>query len=408
MVTWKNILENENPLREQVQRKVFDIDDNIQEISLRYKAPSYSLLSGGCLGVLFFYSYLYKICFSEKLIYKAGKILQKIVSDIANEKIPFSFCNGFAGTYWALTNLRNESLDGFDTLISNDNSLPRLFELGLKEIENNRYDYLHDGLGTCFPALMAVNQKESFRFLEQIVVSLYRIAEINSLECKWRSASNHRFDLGLAHGIPSIIVILSYIYEIGIQQDLCREMLNKAIRWMLRQKLSNGLLSRFPNYVSLKDSVMSFSRLGWCYGDLGIARSLWIAGNILSESEWKEEAIHIMRYSSVRRNLKDNLVMDAGLCHGAVGIAHIFNRFFQDTNIDSFKEAAIYWYKVTLGFSRFNNGIGGYKTLTSFKSERKKWTTCPDFLDGTAGIGLALTAAISEVEPKWDRCLLLS
>jgi lantibiotic biosynthesis protein len=32
----------------------------------------------------------------------------------------------------------------------------------------------------------------------------------------------------------------------------------------------------------------------------------------------------------------------------------------------------------------------------------------PGLLTGTAGVGLALLAAISPVEPRWDRAMLLS
>jgi lantibiotic biosynthesis protein len=34
------------------------------------------------------------------------------------------------------------------------------------------------------------------------------------------------------------------------------------------------------------------------------------------------------------------------------------------------------------------------------------WTGDPGFLTGAAGIGLALLAAVSPVEPEWDRLLL--
>jgi hypothetical protein len=54
-------------------------------------------------------------------------------------------------------------------------------------------------------------------------------------------------------------------------------------------------------------------------------------------------------------------------------------------------------------------GCGGYLVWTSDgQPNTSKWTGDPGFLVGSAGIGLALLAAVSDVEPAWDRVLLTS
>jgi len=106
---------------------------------------------------------------------------------------------------------------------------------------------------------------------------------------------------------------------------------------------------------------------------------------------------------SKRRDVKKEFVMDAGICHGAAGIAHIFNRVYQKTGNETFKEAALFWIDDCLKKSCFNDGLAGYKVW-----RKDGWITQTGLLEGIAGIGLVLLSAISDIEPDWDECLLLS
>lgn len=100
------------------------------------------------------------------------------------------------------------------------------------------------------------------------------------------------------------------------------------------------------------------------------------------------------------------MVYDAGLCHGAAGVAHIFNRFYQDTHNEVFKEAALYWFNQTLEMDTFQDGLAGYKA--SISTSGTEYENCTGLLEGIAGIGLALIGAVADFEPNWDECLLIS
>ena len=76
---------------------------------------------------------------------------------------------------------------------------------------------------------------------------------------------------------------------------------------------------------------------------------------------------------------------DANLCHGAVGLAHLYNRFYQASGEPVLRDAARAWFARTLAMPR---------------------AAQIDLLDGAIGVGLALYAAISTTEPGWDRILL--
>jgi hypothetical protein len=57
---------------------------------------------------------------------------------------------------------------------------------------------------------------------------------------------------------------------------------------------------------------------------------------------------------------------------------------------------------------RPGQGIGGFESAEAGASSPERWSEETGFLTGAAGIGLMLLAALTPVEPEWDRVLLLS
>ena len=148
------------------------------------------------------------------------------------------------------------------------------------------------------------------------------------------------------------------------------------------------------------------TRTAWCYGDPGIAAVLLSAARSFGRADWESEALDVARRSA-RRSEQAAQTVDAGLCHGTAGLAHLFNRFHQATGDPELGEAALAWTRRTLDMQRPGEGIGGYRSyMTSEKAADGDWSAQPGLLIGSAGIGLALLAAVSGVEPAWDRMLL--
>jgi hypothetical protein len=121
-------------------------------------------------------------------------------------------------------------------------------------------------------------------------------------------------------------------------------------------------------------------------------------------------------------------VVDAGLCHGAAGVAHVFNRLFQMTGEEQLAATARAWVNVVLdmpgrpaasillprsklfgqSLQMPADGVAGYSAWTYTEALGWHWIADRGFLTGAAGIGLTLLAAIGRREPTWDRVLLLS
>jgi hypothetical protein len=128
---------------------------------------------------------------------------------------------------------------------------------------------------------------------------------------------------------------------------------------------------------------------------------------LVDEPAWEREALAIARRAAARP-AEQSGVADAGLCHGAAGLGHLFNRMFQATGDACLAEAARFWFEQTLQMRRPGRGVGGYEARHLDGDRKVTWKADPGLLMGAAGIALALLAATTSVEPEWDRVLLVA
>jgi len=262
----------------------------------------------------------------------------------------------------------------------------------------------------------------AIEMLKRVVERLNETAERNAEGITWLTppelltpwqreiSPNGYYNLGLAHGVPGVIALLGHAYAAGIARAQVEPLLEGAIDWLLAQKLPSSAHSIFPSWVGPSWAQPSIGsdgcRLAWCYGDAGIAAALLSAARSARERSWEREALEIA-ICAARRAPETAGVLDVSLCHGAAGLGHIFNRMYQATGEKQLKDSATFWFDRTLEMRRPEGGIGGFVALGVVTDERR-WVADPGFLTGAAGVGLALLAAITPIEPSWDRILLVS
>jgi len=179
-----------------------------------------------------------------------------------------------------------------------------------------------------------------------------------------------------------------------------------AVPWLLAHQNPPHLASRFSSFFS-PGQEWEPSRLAWCYGDLGIAVALMTAARGAGERDWERAALEIARAAAARPMERAD-VSDPGLCHGAAGNLHLFNRLYQATGEPELAAAARVWLHRLLDMRQPGAGLGGFLVLLPDEHQQRAWRADPGFLTGSAGIGLALLAAATPVEPAWDRLLLAS
>jgi hypothetical protein len=219
---------------------------------------------------------------------------------------------------------------------------------------------------------------------------------------------NGYYNLGVAHGVPGVIHFVTEVWVSNIvERERCYRLLDGAIKWLIAQQRSSGPLSRFGSWV-YSGGKSSESRMAWCYGDLGILSVLSQVSSRTGRSDWQMVAEELLNHCLAWPDDKTG-IQDAPLCHGAAGVAHIFNRLYQTSHDRRCLEAALLWYERTLAFRKVGTGVGGFSTLSrAGVGGAAVWQARPAFLDGALGIALALLAAVAPIEPCWDRLLLLS
>ena len=213
------------------------------------------------------------------------------------------------------------------------------------------------------------------------------------------------YNLGVAHGVPGVIAVLGRIAALDESPPRAAGLCAEATAWVASHRLPFDPRGRFPSMANqaVATGAAHRSRSAWCYGDPGIAVAMWSAATrtATAAEPWRELALE-----SARRPAELCGVIDGGLCHGAFGLAHLFNRCYQASGDATFRDAARAWIERGLALRRPGEGIAGFLAMSKLSPDQEPvWVTAPEFLEGAAGIGLALLAALRAEEPGWDRLL---
>jgi len=212
-------------------------------------------------------------------------------------------------------------------------------------------------------------------------------------------------NLGVAHGIPGVIGFLSIAAAMGIRAPKATTLLAGSLRWLKMARRPLGSPTAFAHFLD-PGFADANSRSAWCYGDLGIAGVLLQVG-IEQRSDDVFELARSTLDACLGRPLAIAGVRDSGVCHGALGCAHIFARAFFATGIERYAEEARQWAKRVSGLLVPGRGIAGYAMS---RAERKAHLERGDvdFLTGAVGCALVLLSLATPTRPEWDRLLLLS
>ena len=370
-------------------------------------------LIGGITGEAVFLFYYAKYTQDMKYYDKALELLTDTF-DAINEGFSYhTFAAGLAGVGWAVEHLvQHDFIEADPDEILEDIDLYMHKAMILDIQEKGNYDFLHGATGSATYFLNRLANEKAAGFLSEYIDQLEDKSEKEEDGAvKWRSVLNieegyEGYNLSLSHGLASIIAFLAKANLHGIHKEKTVSLLKGSIKYMLNQSLDTSQFkSNFPSWVR-EGEEPSTSRMAWCYGDLGVGIALYQAASSLGDKELEKRAVDAMLHAAKRKDLKESAVVDAGLCHGGAGIGHIFNRMYQYTGNEEFKETARYWFDATLALATHDDGYAGYKAWHTEKYGG--WVSDSGILEGVAGIGLAILSALSDIEPSWDRCLFCS
>ncbi|MCU1228614.1 MAG: Lanthionine biosynthesis cyclase LanC [Acidobacteria bacterium] len=370
-------------------------------------------VAGGTSGVALFFAYLHAAGGNDTAADRALAAIELSSGALAEHGLLPDLYSGFSGVGWVLAHLTRELFEGDgDLALEVDDALRQL----LSDVTRPMPFELVGGLtGYGSYLVERLPNAGAAELLDRVIGLLESSRESNGAWFSnpdwlpdWQRELMPRghYNLGVAHGIPGVIGFLAAARDAGVRDPRLPRLANDAVQWVLAQK---GIWpgSLFPSHIP-PDSEPRQTRTAWCYGDLGVAAVLLSAAHAFDRPEWRDEALAIAHVAA-RRSFDDTMVSDAGLCHGATGIAHLFNRMYQATGDDELRDAALRWYRIALDMRRPGHGLAGFLSwYESTPTAEGSWRGEQGFLSGIAGIGLALLAAITDVEPSWDRVMVVS
>jgi lantibiotic modifying enzyme len=377
-------------------------------------------LGRGQAGLALLYAWLARTQRMAQADLLARQSLDQALDAVSTRAMNASLYGGFTGVAWA-AELVDSLLepDADDRGEAVDEALLRL--LSRADRWSAPYDLIVGLTGLGVYALQRYPRPVATECLRGVVERLHDCARHDEDGYYWwtppaeildeesrKMYPSGRADLGVAHGVAGPIALLGGICGAGIDQAMARPLLEGAVSWLLAHSVPTEADPTFPVWVAPAVQP-SPARCAWCYGDPGIAAALLLAARGVGNACWEETAVGLACRAAARPTSETGVV-NANFCHGAAGLAHLYNRMYQDTGEPALRGAALYWLERTLDFYRLARDAGGAWVMGNWEpGRRERWTwTGVELVEGASGVALALLAAATSVEPTWDRMFLIS
>lgn len=385
------------------------------ELSCYYSEEKNPGLMSGLAGISCFFFHYYRFSGNENYKRLGYLALQNIFDTIENGFSDPSFANGLGGIHWMLKYLGSQGFITTEEANSLNKLNPLLQNYSRAQFKKGDYDTLHGGLGIYFIEKINIsanhragkhnNSREILEIIKNGLSINIKQEDENSLYWKTTNpiSGEEEINFGLAHGIPSILIFLSWLYQISGDKNILTDMIEPGMNFLLKNNLKTSSdLSLFP--ICIKNGVtIKPSRMAWCYGDPGIASAIFEIGENCNRMDWLEISKDILIQASKRRSKVETGVSDACICHGSAGLALIYYNAGLRTGYKPFMNTARFWLQTTLAFGNDEEGSAGYL----FKEQQNKFIPKYGFLEGIAGVGLTLMAMTAGRLPGWEKGLMI-
>jgi hypothetical protein len=210
---------------------------------------------------------------------------------------------------------------------------------------------------------------------------------------------------GLAHGVPGPLALLALAILGGVEVPDARDAIEATVTWLTEHHVGAADAPDWPDAIALDDPgpgdhMTEPGRAAWCYGAIGVARSLWLAGVALGRPAWQDFAARTIRAVAARPPDRWWL-STSGLCHGRAGLLQVLRRFAADLS-DPAIAATAETLACVLAAEYDPDTLLGMRIA----EPGGVLVDHPGLLDGVPGVALALLGPTPDL--SWDRMLLLS
>lgn len=295
-----------------------------------------------------------------------------------------------------------------------------------QDIYMTDYDVIEGISGIVSYLLLLTEEKSMKRLLRETLEFLIRITDDIERHGEkvpgWHIPSEHHFtqqekdlypkgsfNLGLAHGISGIIVVLSKALITGIKVKGQEQSIKKMVEFLIQFANKDETHLFWKGFISFEEfksgkasNKVDFRRDAWCYGNPGVCLALLYAGKALEKNEYTELAIH-----TLEETIKElHGIYSPTFCHGFAGISQILlkaneiigEKYFEE-HIEELKNKLINSYDDTYIF--------GFHNHEAFDSRGVIPVNYVGLLDGSVGVCLSLIGIELGVKTKWREAFVL-
>jgi len=378
-------------------------------------------LSSGPAGVALFLGHLSRRRGFEGWREPALRLLEAAVEGIGSLRESGLYA-GYTGVAWAVEHLQAEVFgreDGEDPNAEVDEVLVEHLKAGPW---SGSYDLVSGLVGLGVYGLARVGRPSGRAVLKAVLAQLERRARPSGPGLAWASPAEvppgmrgstppaEQWNLGVAHGIPGVLGLVAGMAAEGIGEGRALRLYEGGMSWLRAHLQPAGTGSRLAAREPIQDGPVPprRCRVAWCYGDLGASVVLLAGARRLGRPEDEALALELARCAAARP-LETSSVLDACLCHGSLGNAHLFHRLHRMTGEAALADVARTYLRDGLARRRPGQGFAGFHHhLPAVEGYRTESVEEPSagLLEGAAGLGLALLSALEGRESGWDGFLL--
>ncbi|PCJ00459.1 MAG: hypothetical protein COB15_02825 [Flavobacteriales bacterium] len=317
---------------------------------------------------------------------------------IENNNIPLNNLFGLVNFGYGISSLSQSEVLAVNLQETFNGLDQHIFKLNINYLDNNNYDFFYGALGCANYFLnRAQSTNEVDDKLNTIGLKLIEVSKKNESFYRWKkkTSNENEIDLSISHGLSSILMFISRLIELNISPDYFKPIAKNICSQILYYENNN----RIPDSISKSET--NFSPLRWCHGELGIVSALAYSSKVLNDKEINMRAFSIATKISKFKLIDNHDINSAIICHGTLGIAHVFNKWFNCYwKSNEIKDAVHYWYNESNKI--LNSKIQFKNCVTKNKYEEEI-----GILTGVEGIGLALISAINYEISDWEKSILL-
>jgi len=445
---WRSIGEDDgtHAVLSELLKSLFggDAKENYNMLLCKVQDQERHGLANGSCGLALLAGYLDEIQPAQGWDRLAHSYLQIAVEGVENmtHTNKFGLFSGLTGIAFVATYLSKnftrytKLLDALDAkILSHSTRMSEYIEKQENGMPTSAFDLIEGAIGVGAYLLFTKKEAENatLKTLLTALVSkatdcegLLKYSTPRNLQVGWKNDyyAHGGLDCGIAHGITGLLSFLSLAKINDVIVEGQTDAIRTVAEFLLDNKMKDTGGVEWPGVVPLKlaeskelescciedgsGNILHLSKIQmqadvndmWCYGNSGVARAMFLAGEAINNRKYVDSAISSM--SAVYDRALGANGTNSIFCHGTAGLLQVTLRFLNDTDLEMFDVGARELRRQLLTQHDPSTLLGYKNRVDGGKQE----DNC-GVLEGTAGIALALLASSSNVDPKWDRIFLL-